>query len=371
MGRIYSYRYKMKHDSLSKPLIVATLLSVGLIGLLLSPFFAVIATAVLLAYSFLPLHKRILKRVKQQSIAAMLTFIAASFIVIIPLVIVLSVTVSQAVVLAQQISDASADIRSENGLEGIVEQATTAVESVSGGLVRISEEDLASYGATLGSEIISAVVNLITNVATSAPAFFTGTILFVYLFLGLLMYYRELLKFFRSINPLGDKIFDIYISKAQAMTDGMVRGQFLIALAQGAIGAISFVIAGIPYAMFFFVLLSFLSIIPLGGGVISIPLGIILLFTGNIWQGLLILLVHFIIVGNIDNILRPILIPKAARLPSALLLLGVFSGLYWFGFLGLFIGPIFLILGLTTLQVYSLTTQSVPSPVAKTHSTKP
>lgn len=345
----------MKHQLPSTPLIIATVISAILIGLLLWPFFAVIASAVILAYSFLPLHKKIATKVKRQSTAAMLTFLSACAIVIVPVIIVLGVTVSQAATLAQEVRTKSAEIQSsEEGFEGLLNSTLTTIENLSGGLVKINQEDIASYGASAGSELAGAVVGLIRGLASSVPAFFSGMILFIYLFLALLVYYRQLLAFFRSINPLDDTVFDMYITKARAMTDGMVKGQFLIALAQGALGAISFAVVGIPYIAFFFVILSFLSIIPLGGGIISIPLGFILLLTGNVWQGLVILLVHFIIVGNIDNILRPILLPEEARLPSALLLLGVFSGLFWFGFLGLFIGPIFLILGLTTLQVYSI-----------------
>lgn len=325
----------------------------ALLALLISPFFGVVFTAILLAYSFLPVYKHILRKITQPAAAAALTFFTASAVVIVPIVVILGITASQAATLAQDISINSQALQSGEGIDGLMQEALSTIERLSGGLVQLNEQDIASYGASIGSEVASAVVGLISNIATSAPAFFSGVILFIYLFLALLVYHQQLLVFLRSINPLSDEVFDVYIRKASAMTDGMVKGQFLIALAQGAIGALSFAIAGIPYVAFFFVILSFLSIIPLGSGIISIPLGIILLFTGNIWQGLLILLVHFIVVGNIDNILRPVLIPKEARLPSALLMLGVFSGLYWFGFLGLFIGPIILILALTTLQLYS------------------
>lgn len=344
----------MKQQKPTTPLIAATIVSAILVGLFLSPFFAVIASAVILAYSFLPLHKAISRKVKRESSAAMLTFLAACAIVIVPIVVVLSITVSQAAVLTQEIRASNFSLQSEGGLEGLIDDAINWVEGLSGGSIQLTQEDVTSYGATIISEAASAVGGAAANLATSVPAFFSGLILFVYLFLALLVYYRQLIAFMRRINPLDDHVFDMYVTKARAMTDGMVKGQFLIALAQGAIGAISFAIAGVPYVAFFFVALSFLSIIPLGSGIISFPVGAVLLLTGNIWQGLLILLVHIIVVGNIDNLLRPILIPEEARLPSALLLLGVFSGLYWFGFLGLFVGPIFLILGLTTMQVYAI-----------------
>ena len=97
-----------------------------------------------------------------------------------------------------------------------------------------------------------------------------------------------------------------YLKKMGDMTTAMVKGQFAIAVMQGLSGTISLWIAGIDYLAFWFVLLTFLSIIPLGGGIILIPLGIVLILTGNIWQGALILLWHFLITTNIFFITKKI-----------------------------------------------------------------
>ncbi len=99
-------------------------------------------------------------------------------------------------------------------------------------------------------------------------------------------------------------------------------------------------------------ILTVLSIIPLGGGIIVIPIGIIMILLGNIWQGALILAGHFLIVTNEDNILRPKLVPDEARLDPALTLLSVFSGLAFFGFIGIVVGPVIMILIVTTIEVY-------------------
>ena len=100
----------------------------------------------------------------------------------------------------------------------------------------------------------------------------------------------------------------------------------MIAIAQGFVDAALLKIVGIDFFIFWFVLITFLSIIPLGGGIIVIPLGIVLVLTGNIWQGLLLILGHILIVTNIDNVMRPKFVPKAARLDSALLMMSVLTG---------------------------------------------
>src|SRR5690606_26005164 len=114
---------------------------------------------------------------------------------------------------------------------------------------------------------------------------------------------------------------------AGAMTKGMVKGQFTIALAQGITSAIILTIAGLPYGAFFALILSFLSIIPLGAGIVTLPIGFVMILLGNWWQGILIIVGHLFVVTNIDNVLRPMLVPKKAAMNPALLLLSVFAGI--------------------------------------------
>jgi predicted PurR-regulated permease PerM len=94
------------------------------------------------------------------------------------------------------------------------------------------------------------------------------------------------------------------------------------------------------------------SIIPLGAWVITMPIGLFLMATGHLWQGLIPILGNILIVGNIDNFLRPRLVSKQASLHPALVLIGLFAGLAQFGFLGVVYGPVFMVVLVTTLEVY-------------------
>src|SRR6201998_705940 len=77
-----------------------------------------------------------------------------------------------------------------------------------------------------------------------------------------------------------------------------------------------------------------------------------MIFYGNIFGGAFVVLWHLLVVTNIDNFLRPILVPRDARLTSALLLLSVFAGIAMFGPWGIVIGPVLMILIITTIDVY-------------------
>jgi predicted PurR-regulated permease PerM len=157
----------------------------------------------------------------------------------------------------------------------------------------------------------------------------------------------------RRLNPLGEEITDLYLAKTGAMVKGTVKGQFVIALCQGVAGAISIYIGGFHEGFFIFaILLTALSVIPLGGGIVTIPFGIGMVFFGNVAGGIFVVAWHLLVVTNIDNVLRPFLVPKAARLDPALMLLAVFAGISMFGFFGLVIGPVLMIIIVTTVSVY-------------------
>ena len=185
--------------------------------------------------------------------------------------------------------------------------------------------------------------------------------LFIYVFISLLSNRERVQTLIRKLNPLGEEVTDLYLEKMGAMVRGAVFGQFVIALAQGLAGAVSIYLAGFHDGFFIFaILLTALSVIPLGGGIVSIPFGIGMILFGNVFGGIFVIAWHLIVVTNIDNVLRPILIPRAARLDSALMLLAVFAGITMFGFLGIIIGPVLMIVIVTTVSVYLAVFKGVP-----------
>jgi predicted PurR-regulated permease PerM len=189
----------------------------------------------------------------------------------------------------------------------------------------------------------------------------TAGVLFLYVLISLLNNRERVQTLIRQLNPLGEQATDLYLEKMGAMVRGTVRGQFVIALAQGFAGAASIYVGGFHEGFFVFaILLTALSVIPLGGGIVSIPFGIGMALFGNVFGGLFVIAWHLVVVTNIDNFLRPILVPREARLDSALMLLAVFAGITMFGFWGIVIGPVLMIVIVTTVSVYLLVYKGVP-----------
>ncbi len=219
--------------------------------------------------------------------------------------------------------------------------------------VTITAETLRKATVTVARNAGEWLLELLQGAVGGVAGAITSAIIFLYVFVALLVHREKVRTLIGQLNPLGDEVTDLYLKKAGAMVNGTVTGQFVIALCQGVAGAASIYVAGFHRGFFIFaILLTALSIIPLGGGIVTIPFGIGMAFYGNIVGGAFVVLWHLIVVTNIDNFLRPILVPRDARLNSALMLLSVFAGIGMFGAWGIVIGPVLMILIVTTVEVY-------------------
>jgi len=331
---------------------IATAIAILLGAYFLKHYALMIVFALIVAFTFNPVYKKLLIRGYKPGKAASLTLLTTFFAIIIPLSIVLVITGFQLSNLIDGVKSTGANSNFNELLSVIINQINTILNNL-GLSYQISSEVLKSQ---LSTALTSIGQNLATSIASfvgSIGSIITTSIIYVYVFISVLVNQDKLADVFHQINPLGKQISDLYVKRAGLMTKSMVRGQFIIAIVQGFTDALFLYIAGLRSTFFFFfMLLTVLSIIPLGGGVVVIPIGIIMILTGNIWQGALVLAGHILIVGNEDNILRPKLVPAEARLDPALTLLSVFSGLAFFGFLGIVIGPVIMILIVTTIQVY-------------------
>jgi len=217
----------------------------------------------------------------------------------------------------------------------------------------VTAESLRHTMVSVSQNVGQWLLRSLKGAAGGAIGVVTSAIIFLYVLISLLTNQQQLLTLVRRLNPLGEEVTDLYLAKMGAMVKGTVKGQFIIATVQGVLGAASIYIAGFHNGFFIFaIFLTALSVIPLGSGIVTIPFGIGMILFGNIVGGLFVVLFHILAITNIDNFLRPILVPREARLDPALMLLAVFSGLAMFGFWGIVLGPVLMIIIVTTISVY-------------------
>lgn len=344
-----------------RALAIATILAVGFGAYFLRGQFMLIVVAGVVAYLFTPLFRRLSARLST-GLSATLTLLAALLVVVVPISGAVAIGVVQITTMIRNVSDWV----SRNDMGALGTRALQAANDLLAQIpylhhVTLTPESVQKWIVSFAQRAGEWGLNVLQTAAGGLFGALAGAVIFIYVFISMLVNGDELILLIRRLNPLGEEVTDLYLAKMGAMVRGTVLGQFVIALAQGVAGAISIYIAGFHDGFFIFaILLSALSVIPLGGGIVSIPFGIGLALFGNIGGGLFVILFHVLVVTNIDNVLRPILVPKAARLDSALMLLSVFSGIAMFGFLGLVIGPVLMIVVVTTISVYLAVYKGVP-----------
>ena len=315
-------------------------------------YFMLIVIAAVVAYLFTPLYNR-LRDKTNGGLATTLTVLAALATVVIPVIAVVSLATIQVSHMLIGVSEwaKTAD------LNALGDKAITTVNHLLSKLpfptTTITLESLRSNLGKVAQTIGEWLLRTLSGAAGGAIGLITSTIIFLYVLISLLGNKTELVTLIRRMNPLGEEATDLYLAKMGAMVKGTVKGQFIIALIQGTLGAASIYIAGFHEAFFVFaILLIALSVIPLGSGIVTIPFGIGMMLFGNVAGGAFVVLFHLIGITNVDNVLRPILVPREARLDPALMLLSVFSGIAMFGFFGIILGPVLMIVIVTTIAVY-------------------
>lgn len=347
-------------DTYQKEVLKYALIAMLVLGfLLIRRYIGLIVVAAIMSYLSNPIYKRLKKRTARPGLAATLTFAITVIIVIIPIVICVALTILQVRSLVDSIPDLET-IDLNQLSDDLIAQMNGIIEPLPGDFL-VTHESVWATLTTALTAIGQSLLNFLTTTVASVPAMITSLILYLYVYLNMLLHQEAIVRTIEQLNPLGKGITEQYLNRIGSMTTAMVRGQFIIAFLQGLTGAASLAVIG--YSDLFFpavMILTILSIIPLGGGILLIPLGIGIMIFGDFWSGVFILAVHFLVTTNIDNILRPRLVPKDAQLNSALMMLSVFGGIAIFGFLGIVIGPVLMVLITSTLQLYLQTKQTTP-----------
>jgi predicted PurR-regulated permease PerM len=334
-----------------RPLTIAVAIAVLFGAYFLRHFFTPVVFAAITAYLFTPVYGWFRKHNRSKATSSSLTLLVVSLSILVPVIVILIFT-------TLQINHLVDSLQSSKGIDfGSLDQTilnfVNSIISNIPGAHPITLEEVSSALQNAVTAIANGLLNIIVSSIGGISSFITSIIIYMYVFLNLLTHKDELIEIIKKLNPLEPKMTDLYLEKIGQMTGAMTRGQFVIAFCQGFVDALILQLAGLHGIFFFlFVMLSVLSIIPLGGGIIVIPIGIGMILVGNIWGGLLVLAGHFFIVTNIDNVLRPRLVPKHIRLNPALTLLAVFSGIAMFGFLGIIIGPVIMIVIKLTIEAY-------------------
>jgi len=160
--------------------------------------------------------------------------------------------------------------------------------------------------------------------------------------------------------PLEDDDEHRILDRFTSVTRATLKGTAVIGVLQGGLSGIAFAVVGIPSAIFWGTIMTVLSIIPgIGTALVWVPAAIILAGSGAIYKALGLAVFCAVVVGSLDNILRPALVGKDTQMHDLMIFFGTMGGIFMFGVPGIIIGPIISALFITLWDIYGIAFRDV------------
>jgi predicted PurR-regulated permease PerM len=318
-------------------LIVAVSLAFGWI---LWPLYGAVLWGAVMAIVFAPLYRRLLRAVRQRrTLAALVTVLIILVMVILPLTLI---TIS----LLQEVAGVVARMQSGelsfgryfqqlfNGLPGWAADLLGRF-----GLTDLGEvQTRLATGLTKGSQFLATKA---IDIGQNTFDFLVNLFVMLYLLFFLLRDGEEMFRVIKDAVPLRSEQQRVIFSKFATVVRATVKGTIVVALLQGALGGLMFWFLGIRAALLWAALMALLSLLPaVGSALVWLPVALYLLATGALWQGLVLIAYGVLVIGLVDNLLRPMLVGTDIKMPDYVVLLSTLGGLEIFGMNGIVLGPL-------------------------------
>jgi predicted PurR-regulated permease PerM len=307
---------------------------------ILLPFYGTVLWGVIIALLFAPLNRWLLPRMKQRrNLAALTTMLAALVVVVLPAVLVGASLAREAAQLYERIE--SGELRPADTLRGIFNALPEWINDL---LARfgLGNFDLLvrklTEALTQGSQIIaSQTVNFGQDVLGIVVSLFVA----LYLAFFLVRDGTSIVRAIRTAIPLPPEDKQELLQQFGTVLRATVKGNLVVALVQGALGGIAFWVIGINAALLWAVLMAILSLLPaVGAGLVWGPVAIWLFASGEtVWAAALVAY-GVMVIGLVDNLLRPLLVGKDTGMPDYLVLISTIGGIAVMGINGFVVGPV-------------------------------
>lgn len=317
---------------------------------LLSGYFQPIFWAAILGVLFQPLQRLLERHLRgHRSVAAILTVLVIYFTVLAPALVVASAVVAEAASLYSRIQSGEIDPGAVlRWLQGWTPWLAQWAERLGVDLEQWPER-LSTIAVRASQYIGSLALTAGQNVARFVLEF----AIMLYLLFFVLRDGDELLEAIIAALPIGDERERMLFAKFAEVSRATLKGTLVIGVIQGTLGGLMFGALGIEGAVLWGVVMVLLSILPLvGASLVWIPAAIFLAVSGAYLKAVIMVVFGSIVIGLLDNLLRPILVGRDTKMPDYIILLSTLGGLSVFGISGFVIGPIIAALFLAVWSMF-------------------
>ncbi|KTT76138.1 AI-2E family transporter [Sphingomonas endophytica] len=329
-----------------------TLITVALLAVV-SGFIGALLWAALAALLFQPIFQRFLRRWPgRRNMAAALTLLVITVAVVIPALILGSLIVDQAAGVYQQIRTGQINFAMyfEQVHDALPARLQRTLDTAGFGSFERAQARISETVSNSASMLTRQALSIGANAAAFLLAFGVG----LYVTYFLLRDGERIGPAVVRALPLEPSVAGRLADKFVAVVRATIKGSGVVALVQGALGAITFWIVGLPAGLLWGVLMAIAALLPaVGPAIIWGPVAIYLLATGAIWQAGVVIASGVFVIGLADNVLRPILVGRDTGLPDWLVLVTTLGGIDLLGLSGIVVGPVVGALFLTAWEILS------------------
>lgn len=305
--------------------------------ILVKPFYTAILGAIIITYIFYPIYRRLNRVIRNKNVCSLILTFFIMIIIILPLLFAANAVLNESVKFYQGVRTIE-----------VGEQFSAKFSEYFGENI-----DLDMYLREVLNKVSVAVMQTAENAIFSVPQ----KILFFFITFFIIYYlFKEgkgIVERIKKELPMKETHRQSLSKRFNDIIYATVYGIIITAIIQGIIGAIGLWIFKVPSPILLGLIMIILAMLPfVGAWLIWFPAAIVKLVSGDIGNGIGLLLFGLIIVSTIDNILRPKIIGSRAKIHPVLILLGVLGGLYMFGLVGIIIGPLILAVLVVFLELY-------------------
>lgn len=319
-------------------LLLAVAVSLAL-GWLLLPFYGTLLWSAIIALLFAPLHRRLLLRLRhRRTLAALLTVLTAVVIVVVPFALLSATLAHEAAGLFARIqSGESSPVSYLRGVfDALPRWASTMLEHF--GLVDF--ETLQGRLNTRLQQASGLIALQAFSLGQGTFDFAASLLITPYLPFFLIRDGDRIVHAMRRAVPLTPEHKQELLGKFSAVVRSTVMGNLVVAAIQGALGGLALWFLDVRGALLWAVVMAFLSLLPaIGAALVWVPVAIWFFISGAIWQGMALAAWGVLVIGLVDNLLRPMLVGKATLMPDYVVMITTLGGIAVFGINGFVLGP--------------------------------
>ncbi|WP_246144012.1 AI-2E family transporter [Neolewinella aurantiaca] len=325
---------------------VTTIAFLGMIG----QFLITVLWAIVLTMIFYGLFKWIRVRVgeNRRGLAAAITSVLIFFFVIIPFILLTIALVNQGLEVYQSIETGEVD---PNFVVDYVERQLPGIYDMLGE-AGISPNSVREKITNLVGTVSQFVATKVLSFGGNLINIFVQFTLMLYLLFFFLKDGKQVMQRIIDTIPMGNVRERQLFERFAQVSKATLKGTLVVALVQGTIGGLIFMILGIPAALLWGVAMTLLALLPVGGSaIVWLPAVVILFAQGHPVKAIILLVVGSLIIGLVDNLLRPLLVGRDTEMPDYLVLISTLGGITYFGLSGFVIGPTIAALFITVWEM--------------------